>query len=335
MTEFFGETYSYKQDIEKVKEILAQQHFNVEPYREKTEVLIQNNGKMIRALITILFGRYTLAVNQKNYDQETVFSIDQCAAAIELLHLATLVHDDVIDNAEKRRGLTTLQNFFGNKNTIYLGDILFTKYFYLLTSLAPSKEFIAYHSSAMEKVLTGELIQDALKFHKQTTLAEYYQAIKGKTATLFSLSAVSGVWLGKKNKQFDEDNLEFKNAFNFGYNLGMAFQMLDDLKDLNPLVKNGKPKFEDLKAGIYTLPIILALKDKSFQKILNKGESNPFIIENYFIENPDYLKRCKDIIDHFLNEAQKALEFLIDSPESDQLNSLLTNLRLNLENYNI
>ncbi|MDN6968731.1 polyprenyl synthetase family protein [Oenococcus sp. UCMA 17063] len=335
MTEFFGETYSYKQDIKKVKEILAQQHFNVEPYREKTEVLIQNNGKMIRALITILFGRYTLNASQEDHDQKIIFSIDQCAAAIELLHLATLVHDDVIDNAEKRRGLTTLQNFFGNKNTIYLGDILFTKYFRLLTSLAPSKEFVAYHAAAMEEVLTGELIQDSLKFHKQTTLAEYYQAIKGKTATLFSLSAVSGVWLGRATKQFDEDNLEFKNAFNFGYNLGMAFQMLDDLKDLNPLVKNGKPKFEDLKAGIYTLPVILALKDNDFQEILNKGESNPLIIENYFVENPGYLKKCKNIIDNFLSEAKTALGFLLDSPETYQLNSLLEQLRLNLENYNI
>lgn len=333
MTKLWKGSYFVQKDIDQIKDILSQQHIELEPYKEKTDQLIQQNGKMIRAEITVLFGRNSL---KKQANQTVgIKKLHKAAAAIELLHLATLVHDDVLDNANKRRGLTTLQHFFGNKNTVYLGDQLFTKYFQMVTDVAPSKAFIAYHAAMMEKILAGELIQDTLKFQTEVTLPQYYEAIKGKTATLFSLAAVTGTWVENSDEYFEEKNPNFQAAFNFGYHLGMAFQMIDDLQDINPNSKTDKPKFEDIQNGIYTLPIILALEnDHLFKKMISTQNIKSETIYKYFISHPELLQRSQAIAKNFLDQAQADLRKLADNSEITELNKLIDKIQslLNLTN---
>lgn len=316
MTDLWEDFYLTKSDLDATKKIIADQHFGPEFYRKKTDGLIKQNGKMIRAALTILFGRYAVEnktfVNSVDIESSTK-KIRQAAAAIELLHLATLVHDDVIDASPERRGLPTLQTSFQNKDAIYLGDILFTKYFQMLVKIAPDISFIDFHSRFMEKILDGELKQDSLRFDSDLTFENYIDVISKKTAALFALASISGFWIGtaiKEYKQISKNKL-FSTINDFGKNIGIAFQIIDDLQDLDPKVYTGKPKFEDFKEGVYTLPIIIASSDKDFKKqIMDNDKFDRKKLEEYFRSKPEILKKTLDIGYDFIQRAQIDLDKL-------------------------
>ncbi|MFT9266926.1 polyprenyl synthetase family protein [Oenococcus sp.] len=334
MATLFQGYHFASQDAKAVRDILAKQRFPIKPYQDKVENMLKQNGKMLRATLANLFGRYGLHLSN-GLNRTTLADVHQGAAAIEVLHLATLVHDDVVDDADQRRGLTTLQHFFGNKDTIYLGDQLFTKYFQLLIAVSPSNDFIRYHADMMEKILSGELIQDRMRFNQNIQLADYYQAIQGKTAALFSLSAVSGLWLGSGIQHLQDAKTTFQAAYQFGENLGMAFQMIDDLQDLDMTAKTGKPKFEDLKEGVYTLPIILALADADFQAILKNDHPGLNQVIGFFQSHSEYFQSSREICQHFLLEAQKNLDFFQPEDEIKELQKLIKQIQSQLDSAQI
>ncbi len=301
-----------KEDLNFVKKNLKLQRFGTKYYQKITNKFLSNTGKMLRASLTCLFGRYMIiAKKNSRIDKEKKLSkIYKAATAIELLHLATLVHDDVIDKANKRREEPTLQKYFGNKDAVYLGDTLFTEYLKIIIQIAPDISFVDYHVRTMENVLNGELEQDRFKFNSAITLKQYFQIIKMKTASLFSLSCFSGYWLASGEKQIsDIKGLKESAIINeFGINLGIIFQLIDDLKDFNTKFSTGKEKFKDIKQGIYTLPIILAIKNKNFkEKLVKKSLSIPQI-ETFFKKNPQYLKKAVSIINSFISKTKEDLQ---------------------------
>ncbi|EAH8542272.1 TPA: polyprenyl synthetase family protein [Campylobacter coli] len=193
-------------------------------------------------------------------------------AAIELIHLASLLHDDIIDESKLRRGAKSVNAEFGTKNALMLGDILYSKAFYELSQLDAC--FASIISDAVVKLAVGELMDVELSKSFNVDKDKYLKMIYNKTAVLIEASARCGAILA---------NLDEKAFGEYGKNLGLAFQMIDDILDIKGDEKTlGKPAMNDFKEGKTTLPYIYLyenLNDKDriqlknwFQKDLNNDE---------------------------------------------------------------
>lgn len=219
--------------------------------------LIESGGKLLRPGFVLLAGSFG------KYDSEKLCNL---AAVIEMLHMATLVHDDIIDDAKLRRNKETIQAKYGKDYAVFMGDILFSRCFMMLSNNT-SMENMKLLSEAIFDICTGEIEQFSSRYSKEVSVKKYLKRIAAKTAALFSISFYVGAFEG-------ECSAEVTNTLsNIGYDIGMAFQIIDDILDYtsedNLL---GKPTGNDLKEGIYTLPLILALKEdtEQFSSILSK-----------------------------------------------------------------
>lgn len=207
---------------------------------------ITAGGKMLRSGLMFMLARFHNADNRQ---------LVNAAAAIEALHLATLIHDDVLDQSTERRGQVTVQTASSNQTAIYAGDFLFSVYFDLLAEAAPSVANVGTNARSMRRIFLGELDQNGTMHGLDLTVHQYLHQISGKTAALFSLASHQGMLLAGGTRQ------ETTAATQFGRFVGMAFQMIDDLLDyLGTPATMQKPHLEDLKNGILTLPAIYALQ---------------------------------------------------------------------------
>ena len=176
------------------------------------------------------------------------------AAAMELLHVATLIHDDVIDESPERRHVTTIHQDYGQRNAIYAGDLLFTCYFDQVLIAAKTADDVKINTAAMRAILQGELDQMAHNFDPTTTVDDYLAIARGKTARLFSLSCEQGAHFA------GADASVVKLAQQIGERMGLAYQMLDDVLDYaGDEALTQKPVLNDLRDGVYSLPLIYAL----------------------------------------------------------------------------
>ncbi|RND64751.1 Hexaprenyl-diphosphate synthase large subunit ((2E,6E)-farnesyl-diphosphate specific) [Lacticaseibacillus paracasei] len=208
---------------------------------------INAGGKMLRSGLMLMLARLG---NPDNDDLITA------GAAIEALHLATLVHDDVLDHADLRRGSDTVSAKSGNREAIYAGDFLFAIYFQLLSEQNPATTDLATNARVMKHIFMGEVDQNGPSAPLIPSVSEYLKAIAGKTAALFALATYTGATIGQL------DFTEKKAAYRFGRQLGMAFQMIDDLLDYTQTTATlNKPVLEDLHNGIVTLPLIYAYQN--------------------------------------------------------------------------
>lgn len=230
---------------------------------EKTVTdLIEKQGKLLRPAYFFLFSRLGSAAHDAHQQ------IITAAASTEALHLATLIHDDIIDESNMRRGTETVQSKHGKDVAVYTGDLLLAVYFDLLADATDSVEIIKLNTLSMKRVLLGEINQMTHAYNTDITYKDYLKSIKGKTAQLFELSCYEGAYFG----QCEPEILE--NSRSIGQNIGIAFQMLDDILDYTqtPDILS-KPALNDVKQGIYTLPLILGLETSpAFLPLLKKGE---------------------------------------------------------------
>lgn len=224
--------------------------------------LLQAGGKLLRPAFFLL----TAKAGEK-YDRDQLIHV---AASIEVLHMASLIHDDIIDEAETRRGIPTVQSQFGQKYALYTGDYLFCVCFKILSKYANALSTIEFNTDTVERILVGELEQMESRYNTNMTVKQYLHQISRKTAALFAMSCHMGAELSGVN------NSAKTNARKIGYEIGMAFQILDDILDYTGEVSAiGKPALEDMKQGVYSLPLIYAMnQDKeTFVPLLNKKES--------------------------------------------------------------
>ncbi len=184
------------------------------------------------------------------------------AAAIEILHLATLVHDDVIDDADLRRGEQSVQSRYGKRRAVILGDYLLTLSLKSVGDLREKYDNDRYRGLASEffailhKICLGELRQFRNNNNLTLVPIEYMKIISGKTAALFKLSAAAGAVAGNAERS------ELTRLKNFGYNMGMMFQIIDDCKDYESKESSAKKTVQsDIEQGVITLPLILAMND--------------------------------------------------------------------------
>ena len=209
--------------------------------------LIRGGGKRIRPLITLLAF--------KVFGGKEVGDIVDIATAIELIHTATLLHDDIIDGAEVRRGKQSAYKKFGLKATLVTGDFLFIKAFEFAGKFDDT--VVQWTADACTRLTEGEMLQGFFNRNPDVTLEDYLEIVKRKTASLFQTGARVGAYLAGANPPMVE------RMDQYGLNLGIAFQMIDDVLDVvghKELL--GKPTGIDLRDGNPSLPIILALNGR-------------------------------------------------------------------------
>ena len=233
-------------DIARVDALLTEiQHVEYPWLREMLQAVLAGSGKRMRPAITLLAGRLG------NYDLDRLVPM---AASVELLHTATLVHDDVIDAAPERRGKPTAAALFNNASSVMLGDYMF----------AHAAEFVArtgnlrvIHNFALtlRTMANGELTQDMSAYNYSPDVQRYLDRIWGKTASLFATAAEGGAIVGGlPEAQIDA-------LRDYGKQLGMAFQIVDDILDFTSTADEmGKPVGSDLLAGTLTLPTLLYME---------------------------------------------------------------------------
>ena len=230
--------------------------------REEILKRLLSGGKMLRPAYSLLFSHYA--------DERDAERARAIAAAIEVLHTATLMHDDVIDEAAMRRGQTTMNAAFGNQVAVYTGDYLFTVCFRLLSLYAKDAAVLKIDTTGMEDILIGELNQMDMRYNPNMKMRHYLKQIQGKTAQLFALSCYAGAY------EADSDNKLAHLAYRIGHNIGMAFQVRDDILDYTQDQSVlGKPSMSDFRNGIYTAPLLYAMQAnrKVFEPYIAKQDS--------------------------------------------------------------
>ena len=233
---------------------------NSTPVAKAIMEMINGGGKLLRPAYCLLFSRF------QDTDREKMIAL---AAAIETLHTATLIHDDIIDKSPTRRNQVTIQKQFGPDTAVYAGDYLFVVCFKLLAHYASSLRSIQQDSGSMEKILKGELDQMATRYQTQITINDYLKQVSGKTGQLFALSCFVGAYESGGTTNFA------KTAEKIGMNIGIAFQLLDDILDYTSDGETlGKPVYEDVRSGVYSAPLILAMQRdrQAFLPLLAKKE---------------------------------------------------------------
>lgn len=268
-------------------------------------------GKLLRPAYFLLFSKFgTIESDKKRY---------RMAASLEILHVATLIHDDIIDDSPVRRSMPSVQALYGKDIAVYTGDFLFTVYFHLLTNATSDLKTIALNAQSMKRILVGELDQMNLRYNTDITVKQYFQHIKGKTAQLFEFSCYEGAHYAHASKIIQ------LQAKRIGYNIGMAFQIMDDILDYKSTEEDmQKPVFEDMKNGYYTLPLILAMNENRavFLPYLEKKTelSNQEMKEvQQLIEKYKGIEKAEMIAERFTNKALTSIKKLPDIAEKDIL----------------
>ncbi len=231
-------------------EVFATERFSSkgQEYKEISARLLLSGGKRLRPAMTILVAK------SGEYDRLRVFP---AALAIETLHAATLVHDDIIDGATVRRGQPTVSEHHGVNMAVYTGDYLFAKSLLLMTESGLEPERTELVAKAVLAMCEGEMAQ-YLGRYQITSVPQYLRRIAKKTALLFSAACLIGGKAGKLSET------QLQNMRRFGFKFGMAFQIRDDLLDtMGSSEAAGKPVERDLKDGIATLPVLMALRTVS------------------------------------------------------------------------
>ena len=218
------------------------------------------HGKLLRSMLTILVGKFYGEVDGKDN-----LNLVKVAVAIELLHTASLVHDDIVDNATQRRGKKSFNYVYGNDMAVMMGDMIFAKagMFVFDTS---NVDVMNKFGSTIVDLSMGQLLEMKSRNNVKQSKQNYLYRISKKTASLFETSTWAGSVLVNMNKKENE------TMGQFGMNLGYAFQIFDDISDFtdlnNNISKSGKNIGIDINNGILTLPVILSLE--------NNSQSNPF-----------------------------------------------------------
>lgn len=303
-----------KEQLHLVRELMIKELTPTHPDVQKViKDYIQSSGKFIRAGICLLFAHYRGILDEKMLYR---------AASIEILHLATLIHDDVIDNADTRRNLKTIHHQYSNRIAIYAGDYLLA-YSGRLAKKGYTNELPSDFGNErlIELILAGELRQLMHQYDSNITLSGYLKQIRGKTAQLFGLSAQAGVL------QRNSTALEIRNAYQAGIALGMAFQLADDLIDYEWLSQqSGKPQYQDVQNGIYTAPVLFAKKrDKQVSELLAKNEWNDtsLAILHNILKNTNALLDTRDLCQRYLQKCEQRLMKLFTQTECQSFNQIV------------
>ena len=298
------------------KEIIDRLNKSIPLINDIGKHLIKASGKRIRPLLTL-----AMAEQFNDFSRKPIL----LAAAVEFIHTATLLHDDVVDESNLRRGKKTANTIWGNEFTVLAGDFLFAQSFELMVETG-SINALSSLAKASCQITQGEFQQIQIAKKPDTSIDDYFEVIGKKTAELFGASCQSGVIVATNDSSLQ------KSAYDYGYNLGMAFQIIDDLMDFSfSSEQTGKNLGVDFKLGKTTLPIILAwsksnTNEKKFWnrsiKELKQGPSDLNIALEIF-NKYDIFVECQKIAEKFVNKSKLSLENFPNSKIKDYIIGLV------------
>jgi geranylgeranyl pyrophosphate synthase len=275
-------------------------------------------GKGIRPVLTLLSGKFY------HYNLDLLLPM---ATSVELMHTATLAHDDAIDHSPFRRGRPTINSIWGEDKAVLLGDYLFAKAGEFAAATG-NLRVIRLFAQTLQIITSGELKQTFDAFNLEQSRDHYFERISGKTASLFSLASESGAILS----QAPEESVQLLKEY--GYNLGIAFQIVDDILDFVGTEEElGKPVGSDLAQGTLTLPAMLLLQhypeDNPVRELFNnrnmpeedKQKKIKQTIE--LIRNSSVVQQCYQVASDYCVKARHKLELLPDNPSRRTLVELI------------
>ena len=285
---------------------------NVSLIREVGRYSLLGGGKKLRSLFFILSCQLC------NYNEKDIYTI---SAIFECLHAASLLHDDVLDNASLRRGKSSANKIWGNSTAVLVGDFLFSRSSRILVE-QKHVEFLKILADTATRMTEGQMLELINTHNWSITKKEYTGIITSKTAALISAACASGgIMAGTK-----EDNIQ--SLKNFGLNAGIAFQIVDDIFDYTSTVeKSGKPTGNDLREGKITLPLIytLAYLDKrerdGLEGLFKNGKASEKDYSRVIglVKDNGAIKKCREDAISYANLAETQLSLFPDSPGKESL----------------
>jgi heptaprenyl diphosphate synthase len=309
----FQRLYSFlKTDIDLIEKELEQAIYSQSPIIYNSSLkLLQAGGKRIRPIFVLL------GANFGNYEIE---KIKYLAVALELIHMASLVHDDVIDDSDLRRGKPTVKAQWDNRVAMYTGDYLFARSLEYMTKLE-NVEIHKVLSNTIIEVCVGEMVQMKDKYRFDQNLRDYLRRIKRKTALLIAASCQLGAVAAGAPKDV------CKKLYQFGYNVGMSYQIIDDILDFTGTEKQlGKPAGGDLLQGNITLPVLYAMEKPGLRETIcsvNEKTSQQVIKEIIEqIKQTDAIERSNKLSQRYLERALKIMDDLPDNRAKKSLKDI-------------
>jgi len=295
-------------DMERVNgTILSRTGSEVTMIPEIANHLIESGGKRLRPMLTLAMARLS------GYGGDGHVKL---AAAVEFMHTATLLHDDVVDGSEMRRGKLAARMLWGNEASVLVGDFLLGQAFKMMVEVG-SLRSLEILSNAAAIIAEGEVMQLAAAKNTATTEDEYLSVIRAKTAELFGAACEVGPALGGRPK--DEQSA----CRSFGMNLGIAFQLVDDALDYGgKAAKLGKNVGDDFREGKITLPVVLSFRRGSesertfWRRVLEKGDASAADLEQAIALMAKH-RALEDTVQrarHYGAIAKDALALFPDSP---------------------
>lgn len=253
---------SLQQGLTQVRSLMLASVSDAAPFiRQNLEAMIEAGGKMLRPALVLIAGRYRGAESKKLYT---------LGAALEMLHTATLVHDDILDDAATRRGRPALHATVGAKAAVLIGDYLFARCFSLMDEAIEDREGLSA-ARVVERICEGEINQSRERYSLEGGMRAYRRRICAKTAALIAASLTLGAREGGCS------DLDVQRFRRIGYDLGMGFQVIDDLLDFDGTgAETGKPVARDLADGVFTAPVIHALASPRGDKLRSLLKKTPY-----------------------------------------------------------
>lgn len=311
--ELIPEISPYMNELEKkLKQVMSSK---VEAVNDIACYLQKSSGKRLRPAL------FLLVTNGYNEDSRNVLSI---AVAIELIHAATLVHDDVVDRSDLRRGLPTISSKWGNDNSVLIGDYLFAKAFRLLTEYG-NHDLINIFAKVIEEMSIGEIEQLTDVFNVNLTEEDYIKRIIKKTAIFISGACKAGGVVRRVNSD------ELLALYQYGLNLGIAFQIQDDILNFKGCEEvTGKPVGNDIRHGVITMPVIQMLrktkeKDYFLTNIANRNIKQQFLTKIVSeVNNTGSLDYSYQQAEAFTQKALQSIQRIENSKLKDTLTKVAT-----------
>ncbi len=297
-------------DLDKVKDSLGSiSQIDFSWLSEQLSYVVKETGKGIRPALTLLSGKFY------NYDLTYLLPM---AVSVELLHTATLVHDDTIDKAVVRRGQPTINRIWGNEIAVLMGDYLFAKAGEFVSDTRTPR-VIKLFSQTLATISSSEINQFLGAFKLEPSHENYFHRIYGKTASLFSLATESGAILS----QAPQESVEILKEY--GDNLGIAFQIVDDILDFTSTEQAiGKPVGSDLTQGTLTLPAMLIMErypeDNPVKRLFETGDKKNVSLAIEMVRNSSITEECYRAASEYCAKACRNLNLL---PENTSRQALL------------
>jgi heptaprenyl diphosphate synthase len=302
-----------KSDLQAIEDQMVQTVTSDLPILSETSLhLLKAGGKRIRPVFVLLSGKFG------TYSMDT---LKRVAVPLELIHMATLVHDDVIDDADTRRGQLTVKSKWDNRIAMFTGDYIYAKALTVVTELDKPRIHQILSGSIVQMCI-GEMEQIRDFFNVDQSVRNYLRRIRRKTALLIAISCQLGAMATDAPARISHA------LYRFGYNVGMAFQITDDLLDLCGTEKAiGKPPGSDLRQGNITLPVLFALQEESIREQLLKeiklikdsdGPVNSTAAVK-LVRSSHGIKIAEEMADIYIAKALKALDSLPNIPAKRNL----------------